>query len=325
MNSNTAVESNSPKLLIYGAGVLGSQFAAYFHESGLNVSLLARGEKAERYRSDGVKVKDYYNEDVRTYQVPIVESLEPEDHYDFILVLMQKHQAKQIVPLISKNRHYKVVVFLGNNITGFTDYLNTSVSQLDPEKVLIGFGTAGGMWENGYVHGVFTKEKTMALGPTKSGNMVPVNALKTLLNSAGIEFEVFPDSDAYLKAHGALILPLAFASYISNNNGSTLAKNKNLIRKSVKGIYEGLKVVKSAGYQIYPKKFRTMRLFPKFLVQRLIVKLFKDPISRIVMTGHAAVAKEEMRGLAREFELMQNQANIKTPIWDELRSKAGLL
>ena len=51
----------NPKFLIYGAGVLGSQFAAYMHANKMDVSLLARGEKGQRYSQEGIKIKDYYH------------------------------------------------------------------------------------------------------------------------------------------------------------------------------------------------------------------------------------------------------------------------
>jgi len=147
-----------------------------------------------------------------------------------------------------------------------------------------------------------------------------VNAIENF----GFGVEVHPDSDAYLKAHGALILPLAYASFIVNHDGPTLASNNALIHKSVQGIKEGLKLVKHAGYDIYPKKLRTMKFIPYFLLKKKLITLFESDIAKIVMTGHASVAEEEMRGLSREFELLKKKSRVKTPNWDDLRKRAGL-
>jgi ketopantoate reductase len=46
------------KLLVYGAGVLGSLFAARMHEAGHDVSLLARGERLAALRRHGVQLAE---------------------------------------------------------------------------------------------------------------------------------------------------------------------------------------------------------------------------------------------------------------------------
>ena len=46
------------KLLVYGAGVIGSQFAARLQEAGHDVSLLARGERLAALRRHGVQLAE---------------------------------------------------------------------------------------------------------------------------------------------------------------------------------------------------------------------------------------------------------------------------
>jgi len=46
------------KILIYGAGVIGSIYASRLYESGCDVTLLARGEHYENLKQNGVIIKD---------------------------------------------------------------------------------------------------------------------------------------------------------------------------------------------------------------------------------------------------------------------------
>lgn len=45
-------------ILIYGAGVLGSLYAARLKESGHNVSILARGQRLDDLRKHGIVIED---------------------------------------------------------------------------------------------------------------------------------------------------------------------------------------------------------------------------------------------------------------------------
>ncbi len=44
-------------ILVYGAGVIGSVYAARLQQAGYNVSLLARGQRAVSLRTHGIQLK----------------------------------------------------------------------------------------------------------------------------------------------------------------------------------------------------------------------------------------------------------------------------
>ena len=46
------------KILVYGAGVLGSLYAARLKESGLDVSILARSRRLADIREHGIELED---------------------------------------------------------------------------------------------------------------------------------------------------------------------------------------------------------------------------------------------------------------------------
>jgi 2-dehydropantoate 2-reductase len=78
------------KLLVYGAGVLGSLLAARMHEAGHDVALLARGERLAALRRHGLQFAEGDSPVVRRVPVPVVEH--PADGYDLIAVLVRAHQ-----------------------------------------------------------------------------------------------------------------------------------------------------------------------------------------------------------------------------------------
>jgi choline dehydrogenase-like flavoprotein len=80
------------KILVYGAGPLGSLFAARLQEGGNDVSLLSRGKRLDDLRQHGIVLKDFYTKKETVTRVNIIEALAPEDAYDLVLVIMRKNQ-----------------------------------------------------------------------------------------------------------------------------------------------------------------------------------------------------------------------------------------
>ena len=93
------------RLLIYGAGVLGSLYAARLQAAGHPVALLARGQRLANLRAHGIVLEDARTGERTTTNVEVVEQLASEDAYDLIIVLMRKNQIDAILPALAANRH----------------------------------------------------------------------------------------------------------------------------------------------------------------------------------------------------------------------------
>jgi len=77
------------KLLVYGAGPLGSIFAARLHAAGHDVHLLARGSRLEALRRHNVVIEDIRSKQTTVTRVPLVERLDPDDTYDLAQVILR--------------------------------------------------------------------------------------------------------------------------------------------------------------------------------------------------------------------------------------------
>ena len=61
------------KTLVFGAGPLGSLLAGRLHKAGVDVSILARGQRLADLREHGVVLEDAHSGDRESYPVPVVE------------------------------------------------------------------------------------------------------------------------------------------------------------------------------------------------------------------------------------------------------------
>jgi 2-dehydropantoate 2-reductase len=109
---------NGAKILVYGAGPLGSLFAARLQEGGNDVSILARGQRLVDLREHGIVLRDVRTDQQTITPVKTVEELGPNDAYDLVLVIMRKNHALEILPVLRANRHTPNVLFLMNNAAG---------------------------------------------------------------------------------------------------------------------------------------------------------------------------------------------------------------
>lgn len=148
------------KILIYGAGVIGSVYAGFLHEAGHEVSILARGRRLDDIREHGVMLEAATSGQRIEAKVPAVEKLEPDDAYDLILVVMQKGQVASVLPILAANSHTPTLAFLGNNAAGPEQL----VDALGPERVLMGFPGFGGYFDGPVVRFASEQKETRGLG-----------------------------------------------------------------------------------------------------------------------------------------------------------------
>jgi 2-dehydropantoate 2-reductase len=77
------------KILIYGAGVIGSIFAGKLLRSGIDVTILARGNRYDEITTQGLILKNAMNNNIENYNINLIKKLDKDDLYDFIIVAAQ--------------------------------------------------------------------------------------------------------------------------------------------------------------------------------------------------------------------------------------------
>ena len=78
------------RILIFGAGVIGSLYGALLAEAGYEVSVYARGRRLESMSQDGLLVK--YKGKIRKASVKVLSRLEAEDRYDLVFLTVRENQ-----------------------------------------------------------------------------------------------------------------------------------------------------------------------------------------------------------------------------------------
>lgn len=300
------------KVLVCGAGIQGSYLTAYLYLAGIDVYLLARGQKLQKLQEQGVRYQIYPSEEITETQVPVVS--DTTEDYDMIIVTMQKQQAIRFSEVLTTRRGDATVVYLGNNGTTTADF----EPYIPTESILLGFLLMGGYHRENYIRVIAAEPLGLVLGaPTHEATSRLVK-VRQLLEDNKMRVDVPSDIDAWLKSHLALILPLAGGVYGAGVDNYKLAKTPALLRLTAKGLKETYKVVRKAGYPFLPRRLGLLSKLPERLIVSILRRRMATESSEIAMAGHAGAARSEMQHLANEFQHLIEQSGMNTPNYDKL-------
>ena len=307
------------KILVYGAGPLGSLFAARLQEGGNEVSILARGQRLDDLREHEVVLMNVQTQEETVTRVNVVEALAPDDAYDLVLVIMRKNHALQLLPILAAHRHTPNVLFLCNNAAGPDAFIEA----LGKERVLIGFPNSAGYREGHIVHYLGGTQDDLAFVPfgEVDGQITTrTREVARILESApGFGAEVRTDMDAWLKYHVALLFPsLAPAVYAAGVDNYRLARTRDLVVLAIRGMREGFRVLRSLGLPVTPSKLKVIEWLPEPILVPLTRRLLANPLMETALIKHAEAARSEVDHLIDEFMSLARTTSVPTPTIDHL-------
>ena len=286
------------KLLVYGAGVIGCELAHVLKKGGNDVTLLARGEWKDKLEKRGLVIRHYLQRKTTTDKVNVTGSLDPDDEYDIIFVVMQADQVPEVLPMVAANVS-RYVVFVGNN--PWAEKTETEAQSGSPVKkeAAFGFMGAGGRREDGQVISIHIRAHLTVGGRDGELSYAFRERISKAFSGSGCSLTWENRMDAWLKCHIAEILPIGYVSYAV---GCSLPKaSRGQRRAMVEATAEGFSLLKSLGYPIKPdgdEKFFTGG--PAGAVwQAVLFVICKTPLGRLAATDHCAHAVSEMSMLDR--------------------------
>jgi 2-dehydropantoate 2-reductase len=285
------------RILIYGAGVIGSIFAYKLKNARNDVTILARGKRLEQIKSNGILLRDEINDKDFQINIDTIDTLKPEDYYDLVVIIMQRHQITDVLSILQKNSKIPTYLFVGNNVNGAEEYLNF----LDKSRILLGFGGTGGYREDGLVIGAYIDHTILYVGELSGEISTRLNQIKDVFEKSDIIVEFSDNIDAWLKSHAALISALAMASYSARNRDNKLGNEDELITLAIKTFRENLDALAKLEIPILPKNFKLMKYIPIFFLRKKLKNLLNSDFGRIALSGHADHAKTEMIRLIEDF------------------------
>ncbi len=305
------------KILIYGAGVIGSIFAGKLALAGNDITVLARNQRYDEIKEHGIILKHPKSEKVEHALVNVISVLSPEDRYEYIFVVMQNKQVDDILLSLKQNCSPNIV-FVVNTALGYEKWVNA----VGKERLMLGFPSAGGERKNGEVsyfvgRGIQRLFQTTTFGEYDGTQSQRVKEIIHLFNAAHIPSVFCRDMDAWQKTHVALVTNIANALYGFDCDNRAFGHSYQAVKDMVLGIKEGRNVLRGCGIKPTPPKLWWLDL-PTPILSVCFALFMRTQLAETTMAKHCLVAKAEMIALQNEFDTLIKRSGIATPIIEKL-------
>lgn len=284
------------KILIYGAGVIGSLYAVLFSKNKTaDVSIYARGTRLEDLCKNGLRYCDKGS--VKAADVRIVDTVKYDDNYDYIFLTVRENQL------------YKALEELRGNISR---NIVTMVNSLDEHKkwedicgkgrIIPAFPGAGGSIDKGILNAGLTPAliQPTTFGEISGRNTKRTSELSRLFHSSHIPYQIVPDMHLWQLCHLAMVVPIADAYYEADDPENSGA-DRRLMSKTAGRIKRNMMWLKLHEGKLSPKKYYMFTSFPKRLIAAGLAITFKSEFGDRFMYRHSMKAPDEMRELHRQF------------------------
>lgn len=310
------------RILVYGAGVLGSYLAHELVRGGHSVTMLARGRRAEELEKNGNVIRHYFQFQTTVHNVRVIRELQPDDVYDLVFVVMKYPDFEAVLPALAAN-HSCHIVLMGNNASPgeMEKYLHTHSPVA--KKVAFAFQSIAGWRENGRVisvRGPRTKINIGGLGEDLSWRSVIDQALV----NTKYKWTYQNNMNEWLKSHFVMILALNSIASTYHGDLRSAAKDRKLLNLVIHAVDEGHQVLETNGFTVTPAAQKEFARNKRKLFYILLKMMLSNPIGRILLSDKA-VSANEMTALQQAFDHLKVRANMATPHWDKLQHYSELV
>ena len=265
------------RILVFGAGVIGSFYATLFAAAGEDVSLLARGRRLEQLRS--------------RRDINVLDRVDDSDLFDFVFVAVRSNQMISALEALHSNGSETFVTLANSD----GDYASWEEA-VGKGRLLPAFPGAGGSIDS---EGVLRAKLTPRwIQPTVFGEIDGCrtersSALGVLFRKAGIPSREVRDISAWQRCHLGLVVPLADA-YVLSETPDAIWKDRQVVRQTALALRSNMNNLRREGVRLDPVWLHCIRLLPSPFVTCFLSKVFASRFASVFMHPHAISGREEM-------------------------------
>jgi 2-dehydropantoate 2-reductase len=298
------------KILVYGAGVIGTLYAARLQGAGHQVTVLARASRFSDIQRHGLVLVDVVNGARSVTTVTVAERLRAEDSFDIALVTVRRDQLFGILPNLASNRNTPSVLFMLNNPSGSSGLIEA----LGPQRVMLGFPGAGGTLEGSVVYYTMIAQQPTTIGEPDGKQTARLQTLLQNLRAAGFQVRIDNDMDAWLTSHAFFVTAVCGAIYLAGGDCGRLSRSPSLLKLMVDGVRQGFSVVHALGRPVHPLALNVLFTWlPQPFAFYYWRRFFSGQTAEFVFARHARHASAEMQMLAMECRLLLDQSGATAP------------
>ncbi|MGC5772651.1 ketopantoate reductase family protein [Paenibacillus pabuli] len=300
------------RILIFGAGVIGSMYAMKLIEAGFEVTLFAHSNRFKSLRENGLQYIEKGT--VRSIQVNVIDTLENDDVYNFIFVTVRYDRSESALLALKDNQSKNIVTMTSNSI-GFSSWMD-----IVGDRLLPAFPGFGGQIKDGVLHARFLPKFIAATAFGEINGVVTerIENLATLFKKAKLPYVIKKDMQAYLITHSvsdiAMLSVLHSENRIIDQKTARTRKKASQITVTLKAY---LRAIQKAGVSIDPPILKLVLKLPNtFLDLFFMTWLRTNMVRDMMLPDYANNANNEIVQLRNDLMKFLRQHDIKSEILD---------
>jgi 2-dehydropantoate 2-reductase len=303
------MKTDNARILVIGAGVNGSTIITRLCSAGLDAKILTRGKRYEEIKDGGIIIEDPFSQKRSVTKVPVINSLDPEDIYDYILVVVRKNQVADLLPLLAQNKSPNIV-FMGNNISGPDDFAKI----IDRQRIMLGTVIAGGKRDGAIIRAIVLASLASLPFGEIDGKITPrLKRLVETLRGAGIKAIISTEMIDHQMTHAVGVALIGRLAMKYNCDLHSLARSKADLKLFVDARREAHQVLRALGHKIIPSSEDAIRIIPSFLQVAGMRMLLNSKLGEVGLAYHVSQAPDEVQQLANELRALVDQAGVPAP------------
>ncbi len=283
------------RLLIYGAGVIGSLYAALFAQAGYNTSVYARGKRLEVLQTKGLLYRE--GKEVKKANISVLSKLQDDDKYDFIFLTVREEQLYQALDELKTNQS-KCIVTLVNSIDDYKKWEEIC----GKGRILPAFPGAGGGIQDDVLNGALTPwlVQPTTFAEISGKKTARAMQLSKIFQKSHIPYQEVKDMHIWQLCHLAMVVPIADA-YYETDNPENAGREKKLMRKTAYRLKRNFRLLKKKLGTLSPGKMNLFLFAPLSVLATVLSAVYKSEFGNLFMYQHAIKAPDEMRQLHKQF------------------------
>ncbi|MEK4297257.1 ketopantoate reductase family protein [Paenibacillus sp. FSL R5-0914] len=304
------MSAKQDRILIFGAGVIGSMYAIKLIEAGFDVSLFAHSNRYKSLRENGLQYIEKGT--VRSIQVNVIDTLENDDVYDFIFVTVRYDRSEAALLALKDNQSKNIVTMTSNSI-GFSSWLD-----IVGDRLLPAFPGFGGQIKDGVLHARFLPKFIAATAFGEINGVVTerIENLAKLFKTAKLPYVIKKDMQAYLITHS--VSDIAMLSFLHSENkiiDKKTARTRKTARKITFTLKAYLRAIQKAGVSIDPPMLKMVLKFPNLFLDLFFMRWLRTKMVRdMMLPDYANNANNEIVQLSNDLMKFLSQHDIKSEI-----------
>jgi 2-dehydropantoate 2-reductase len=296
------------RVLVYGAGAIGTLHGWALADAGHDVTLLVRPQHEARW-AEGVQLRvldarrGRAVEVTRPFRPRIVTTARDPQGYDVVLLTVRHNQTAEVLPALAADLGDAILVFLNNNWRG----LGFIDAQLDKHRYVLGAPRAGGSLFNGVLDGAL--EGGVMLGSSINGRYAdPITAAGAqsaldrateLFGYSGFAPEIHPNMEHWLWVHfastAAWICGRARAGGFAEFAGSTPA-----IYAALRAGREAVAVCTARGADVRSVLDAGQFLMPPLLMAPAVRLSLRQELASRIWANHGRYTPDQLLDIYRD-------------------------